>query len=101
MGVAPIEGLHSIGQIAPRTARVRFSLARFRSGAVTVMETFKLSIDALRAHLGQDEFERSYARGRGLGFDDAIELALSGCRRASASSSNPAPEIASEPIDSR
>ena len=50
MGVAPIEGLNSIGRVIPRTARVPFTLARFRSDVVTMVETLKLSLDALRAH---------------------------------------------------
>jgi putative ABC transport system permease protein len=50
LGVAPIEGLSSIGRLAERTAKVPFTLDRFRSAAVTMVETFKLSLDALRAH---------------------------------------------------
>ena len=50
MGVAPIERLGSIGHVIPQSARVPFTLARFRTAAVTVVETFKLSLDALRAH---------------------------------------------------
>jgi hypothetical protein len=50
LGVAPLEGLSGIGRVVPRTARVPFTLARFRTAAVTMVETFKLSLDALRAH---------------------------------------------------
>src|SRR6202035_4582857 len=50
LGVAPVEGLSSIGRMVPRTARVPFTRAGFRSAAVTMVETFKLSLDALRAH---------------------------------------------------
>src|SRR5271154_4475640 len=50
LGVAPIERLGSIGRVIPQSARVPFSLSRFRSAAVTVGETFKLALDALRAH---------------------------------------------------
>jgi len=50
LGVAPIEGLSGIGRAAPRTARVPFTWARLRTAAVTLVETFKLSLDALRAH---------------------------------------------------
>lgn len=50
MGVAPIEGLGSIGRAIPQTVRVPFTLAKFRSAVVTLVETLKLSLDALRAH---------------------------------------------------
>src|SRR5271163_2368836 len=50
LGVAPIERLGSIGRLIPQTTAAPFSLGRFRRAAVTVMETFKLSLDALRAH---------------------------------------------------
>ena len=50
MGVAPIEGLSGVARAAPQTARVPFTLARLRAAAVTMVETFKLSLDALRAH---------------------------------------------------
>ncbi|HTQ60779.1 MAG TPA: ABC transporter permease [Candidatus Solibacter sp.] len=50
MGVAPIEGLLGAGRLVPKAARVPWSLGRFRSGAITMVETLKLSLDALRAH---------------------------------------------------
>jgi putative ABC transport system permease protein len=50
LGVVPIERLGTIGRVVPHAARVPFRLARFRSAAVTTIETFKLSLDALRAH---------------------------------------------------
>ncbi len=50
LGVAPIERLGSIGRLIPQTTTAPLSLGRFRRAAVTVMETFKLSLDALRAH---------------------------------------------------
>jgi putative ABC transport system permease protein len=50
LGVTPIEGLGSIRRVSSQAARVAFSLARFRSAAVTMVETLKLSLDALRAH---------------------------------------------------
>ena len=50
MGVAPIEGLTGFPRVVPQTARRPFTVARFRAAAVTVFETLKLSLDALRAH---------------------------------------------------
>jgi predicted ATPase len=34
------------------------------------------SIDTIRSSLGDDEFQRSYSRGRELSFDNAVDLAL-------------------------
>ena len=50
MGVTPIEGISGIGQNIPQTARVPFTLERFGRGLVTIIETLKLALDALRAH---------------------------------------------------
>ena len=50
MGVVPIEGLGNIRGVVPRPFRVPFSIGRFRSAAITRVETLKLSLDALRAH---------------------------------------------------
>ena len=50
MGVAPIEGLTGFPRALPQAARRPFTVARFRAAAVTVFETLKLSLDALRAH---------------------------------------------------
>jgi len=50
LGVAPIEGLTGFPRAVPQTARRPFTVARFRAAAVTVFETLKLSLDALRAH---------------------------------------------------
>jgi putative ABC transport system permease protein len=50
LGVTPIEGLGGIGRALPRAARAPFTLGRFRSAVVTMVETLKLSLDALRAH---------------------------------------------------
>jgi putative ABC transport system permease protein len=50
LGVAPIEGLSGMVRVDPRTARVPFTLASLRTAVVTMVETFKLSLDALRAH---------------------------------------------------
>jgi putative ABC transport system permease protein len=50
LGVAPIEGLTGFPQTVPQAARRPFTVARFRAAAVTVFETLKLSLDALRAH---------------------------------------------------
>src|SRR5207248_8937367 len=50
LGVTPIEGLGAITRIAPRAAGLRLKHGRFRSGLVTMTETLRLSLDALRAH---------------------------------------------------
>ena len=50
MGVVPIEGLGNIRGVIPRPIRVPVSIGRFRNAAVTMVETLKLSLDALRAH---------------------------------------------------
>ena len=50
MGVTPIEGLGSYGRVIPRAERVPLASKGFRNAAVTMIETLKLSLDALRAH---------------------------------------------------
>ncbi len=50
MGVAPIEGLSSFGRVIPRASSLPSTIGRFRSAAITTVETLKLSLDALRAH---------------------------------------------------
>src|SRR5204862_7424266 len=50
LGVTPIEGFGAITRIAPRAAGLRLKHGRFRSGLVTMTETLRLSLDALRAH---------------------------------------------------
>src|SRR5438045_677208 len=50
LGVPPIEVLVAITRIAPRAAGLRLKHGRFRSGLVTMTETLRLSLDALRAH---------------------------------------------------
>lgn len=50
MGVTPIEGIGGFGRVIPRAEKLPLSLGRFRSGAITLLETLKLSLDALRAH---------------------------------------------------
>ena len=42
------------------------------------------SIAAVRRRLGDEQFDRAYAEGLALSFDDAIALALSGARQAAA-----------------
>ena len=49
LGVTPIEGIGRFGRVS-RRARKLHLVGRFRSGAITMMETLKLSLDALRAH---------------------------------------------------
>jgi putative ABC transport system permease protein len=48
LGVTPLDSLTSIPQAAAGSRR--FALARFRAGAVTLLETMRLALDALRAH---------------------------------------------------
>ncbi len=50
MGVAPFEGFLGAGRAVSRAGKVPWSLERLRRGAVTLLETLKLSLDALRAH---------------------------------------------------
>jgi len=50
LGVTPIEGLGSYGRVIPRAERVPLASKGFRNAAVTMIETLKLSLDALRAH---------------------------------------------------
>ena len=51
MGVAPFEGLTRISPLVTGAeGRRRLSLAGFRANLVTLIETFKLALDALRAH---------------------------------------------------
>jgi putative ABC transport system permease protein len=50
LGVTPIDGLNVIQHTGPRVASARLKLGGFRSIAVTMLETVRLSLDALRAH---------------------------------------------------
>jgi len=51
LGVAPFEGLTRIPPLVTGAEeRRRFALAGFRGNMVTLIETFRLSLDALRAH---------------------------------------------------
>ena len=50
MGVTPIEGLSGAARVIPETAGVPRTAGRFRSAAITMLETLRLSLDALRAH---------------------------------------------------
>lgn len=50
LGVTPIEGIGGFGRVIPEVRKLPWSLGRFRSGAITMLETLKLSLDALRAH---------------------------------------------------
>ncbi len=49
MGVIPVEGLGAITHVAPR-AQASLKRSRFRSALITMLETLRLSLDALRAH---------------------------------------------------
>ncbi len=50
MGVTPIDGFGAITRTAPRAAGLGLKRGRFRSGLVTMTETLRLSLDALRSH---------------------------------------------------
>jgi putative ABC transport system permease protein len=50
LGVTPIDGLGGFGRILPRTAAKPRTSAGWRSTLVTMTETLKLALDALRAH---------------------------------------------------
>src|SRR5881296_1974602 len=50
LGVTPIDGFGAFTRVAPRAAGLRLKHGRFRSGLVTMTETLRLSLDALRAH---------------------------------------------------
>ena len=50
MGIAPIGGSSALGRTAPRLATPGLKLDGFRGVAVTILETVRLSLDALRAH---------------------------------------------------
>src|SRR5213079_2126419 len=50
LGVTPIEGFGAITRIAPRAAGLRLKPGRFRSALITMLETLRLSLDALRTH---------------------------------------------------
>jgi putative ABC transport system permease protein len=51
LGIAPIEGLTGIPQVVAGLPKERgIALGGFRAGAVTMIETLRLALDALRAH---------------------------------------------------
>ena len=50
MGVTPVDGLTSVPPLAGRVVVSASRLERLKKGWVTFYETFKLSLDALRAH---------------------------------------------------
>jgi putative ABC transport system permease protein len=50
LGGTPLEGLTNIPQVASSSRRGRVALTGFRANAITVMETMRLALDALRAH---------------------------------------------------
>jgi putative ABC transport system permease protein len=51
LGVAPFDGLtRTPPLVAGEQGRRRFALAGFRGNLITLIETFRLSLDALRAH---------------------------------------------------
>jgi putative ABC transport system permease protein len=50
LGVTPLEGLTNIPQAAATPQNRRVALTGFRANAITVLETMRLALDALRAH---------------------------------------------------
>jgi putative ABC transport system permease protein len=50
LGVAPLEGLTSLPQVSTAAGGRRVALTGLRGGAVTMVETMRLALDALRAH---------------------------------------------------
>jgi putative ABC transport system permease protein len=50
LGVTPIDGLNAIPRTGPRAASSGLKLSGFRGVLVTMLETVRLALDALRAH---------------------------------------------------
>jgi putative ABC transport system permease protein len=50
LGVTPIEGLGGVERLLPRTAAEARTATGLRGALVTIIETLKLALDALRAH---------------------------------------------------
>jgi putative ABC transport system permease protein len=50
LGVAPLEGLTRLPQVSTAAGGRRAALTGLRGGAVTMVETMRLALDALRAH---------------------------------------------------
>jgi putative ABC transport system permease protein len=50
LGVAPLEGLTRLPQVTTAAGGRRAALTGLRGGAVTMVETMRLALDALRAH---------------------------------------------------
>ena len=50
MGVTPMDRLTGFSRAIPAAAQKRWSMGGLRSATVTVIETFRLALDALRAH---------------------------------------------------
>ena len=50
MGVAPLEGLTRLPRVTTAAGGRRVALTGLRGGAVTMVETMRLALDALRAH---------------------------------------------------
>ena len=50
LGVAPLEGWTQVPQVSVAAGRRRIALTGLRGGAVTMVETMRLALDALRAH---------------------------------------------------
>ena len=50
MGIAPVEGLTPVSPLAASKGERGFAWSRLRAGAVTMLETMRLALDALRSH---------------------------------------------------
>ncbi len=50
MGVAPIDRFSVVPRLAPRAVDTSLKISRFRGTVITLLETLRLSLDALRAH---------------------------------------------------
>ncbi len=50
MGVTPMDSWSGVTRVAPRPVSLPWKFERFRSAAITMLETFRLALDTLRAH---------------------------------------------------
>ncbi len=50
MGVTPIDRFSGVPRLAPHAVDTSLKVSRFRGTVITVLETLRLSLDALRAH---------------------------------------------------
>lgn len=50
MGVTPIDRFSAVPRLVPRVVDTSLKISRFRGALITLLETLRLSLDALRAH---------------------------------------------------